>query len=124
MAELNGKSMTAHRAAWIQAYGAIAKGLVVCHRCDNGLCVKLDHLFLGTMKENMRDCIEKGRFHKLSFPGGQKGQLNNNAKPFLVERNMAIIADRKAGLTFSQLRKKHGIKSNGHLKNILDMTWV
>lgn len=58
-----GKRFGAHRAAWVIAYGEIPEGLCVCHRCDNPPCVRLDHLFLGTVKENTRDACEKGRMH-------------------------------------------------------------
>lgn len=115
--KINGRSTSAHRAAWIKKYGEIPKGLVVCHKCDNGLCINIDHLFLGTMKENMRDCIEKGRFSPSMQ--NQKGSLNNNAKCNVEERNKALKEDRIKGLSFSQLRKKYGIKSNGHLCNML-----
>lgn len=56
-----GRSMSAHRAAWIEAYGDIPEGMHVCHRCDVRACVRLDHLFLGTRSDNMRDMFAKGR---------------------------------------------------------------
>lgn len=51
----------AHRLAWIDANGPIPDGLYVCHRCDNRKCVRPDHLFLGTAKDNTQDMIAKGR---------------------------------------------------------------
>jgi hypothetical protein len=51
----------AHRRAWEVANGPIPDGLQVLHRCDVRACVRVEHLFLGTNDDNVRDKVEKGR---------------------------------------------------------------
>lgn len=57
-----GKHWRAHRVAYELTHGAIPDGLLVLHRCDNRLCVKPDHLFLGDYRDNILDCMAKGRW--------------------------------------------------------------
>jgi hypothetical protein len=54
--------LKAHRVAWEQKNGPIPDGMLVCHRCDNPGCVRPDHLFLGTPKDNMVDMVQKGEW--------------------------------------------------------------
>lgn len=56
-----GRRTYAHRASYELAYGQIPRGQFVLHRCDTPLCVRPDHLFLGSAKENSEDAKEKGR---------------------------------------------------------------
>jgi hypothetical protein len=50
-----------HRAAWMLEVGPIPDGQWVLHKCDNQSCVRPEHLFLGTVQDNVSDCHKKGR---------------------------------------------------------------
>lgn len=56
-----GKTFRAHRISWVIKNGDILDNLFVLHKCDNPSCVNPEHLFLGTQKDNIIDCVNKGR---------------------------------------------------------------
>jgi len=55
------KMVAAHKVAWELANGPIPSGMKVCHRCDVPACVRPDHLFLGTQRDNVQDMVNKKR---------------------------------------------------------------
>lgn len=58
---ISGKTVRAHRIAYLWAHGTIPDGLEICHHCDVRNCVRPDHLFAGTRSDNMWDMSNKGR---------------------------------------------------------------
>jgi hypothetical protein len=60
-----GKQHLAHRVSWALTHGGELPALHVLHTCDVPLCVRPDHLFLGTQAENMADMARKGRHARL-----------------------------------------------------------
>ena len=97
---------TAHRLSYQLLVGPIPTGLLVCHRCDNRQCVRPDHLFLGTHKDNMRDMRLKGR-SKHSFWGRNTatGSKNNRAK--LGE--LDVVAIRASAMTNREIADAYGL---------------
>jgi len=51
----------AHRFAWELKHGPIPQGKLILHNCDIRRCVRDDHLFPGTHKDNSADMSRKGR---------------------------------------------------------------
>jgi len=103
---IDGVHVTTSRAAWILNRGPVPEGLLVCHRCDNRACINVDHLFLGTPSDNIKDAISKGRMVK---PPLQRmiGQQNPHCR-LTVDNVLEIRASKETakslGLRFSVSR--------------------
>lgn len=61
VASRGSRGFRAHRLSWTIHYGEIPEDMLVCHHCDVPACVNPKHLFLGTVKDNAVDCVQKGR---------------------------------------------------------------
>lgn len=75
--------------------------LRVLHKCDNPNCVNPCHLFLGTMKDNTRDMMAKGR----NRCGRQPGEQSSRAKL----TNEQAYAIRISSRSRRELGKEYGI---------------
>lgn len=95
------KECFAHRVAWEIAFGPIPEGMCVCHRCDNPPCVNVEHLFLGTQLENMRDRQAKGRGHS----SRNRGESNPSAKLDIA----AVAVIRATAGTPNQIAEYYGV---------------
>lgn len=95
----------AHRFVWYLTYGHLPGEQVVCHACDTPLCVRPDHLWLGTLSDNSRDMWQKGR----AIINPNKGTANGRAK--LTEADVRVIREKYATGTTSlpKLGKEYGV---------------
>lgn len=114
-----GRPQYAHRICWELENGPIPDGLCVCHKCDNRKCGNVDHLFLGTKKDNSLDRIRKGRPCKgraLLTPEQAKEIFESNEPNIrLAERfnisNQAICDIKKGRNWKNQISKLNGIST-------------
>lgn len=51
----------AHRISYRLLVGPVPNGMFICHHCDNPACVRPDHLFVGTNRDNVDDMLSKSR---------------------------------------------------------------
>lgn len=114
---LTGRGERAHRHSYRISRGDIPKGMYVLHHCDNRLCVKPWHLFLGTHLDNMDDMVSKKR-----QPFGEKhGSVKLKDNEILKMRGL-----REKGWKLKALSKKFGLSvshisgvCNGNYRKIL-----
>ncbi len=95
-----GKIRGAHRFAYVLKYGEIKDGFFICHRCDTPSCVNPEHLFMGTNKDNVNDCIAKGR--------NSKGEYHHNSKL----NKLSVMEIRRMsndGVSHRNIAKKYGV---------------
>jgi hypothetical protein len=99
-----GRLSVAPKVSWELSHGPIPKGLFVCHHCDNPICVRPEHLFLGTAADNMADMSAKGRH----VAGRMPGALNHKAKL----REDQVIAIRNDSRRLSVVAADYGVSKN------------
>lgn len=94
------RSEYAHRASWLIHFGPVPVGSDVCHTCDNRKCVRPDHLWIGSRKENLNDMVLKGR--------SNAGAKHWNAK--ISESDVVGIKERRAkGCTVRSIAQEYEI---------------
>jgi HNH endonuclease/helix-turn-helix protein len=110
---VNNKKTLTHRYSYLINVGAIPDGLLVCHRCDNPSCVRPEHLWLGTPKDNSQDCSKKGRKNT------PKGEDSVSSKLTEVEVREIKETYAAGGITHRELAKRYGV-SRPHIGDIIN----
>lgn len=94
----------AHRVAYQLYKGEIPLGLSILHRCDNPSCVNPAHLYAGTLKENSRDCVSRGR----NFVPDNRQEKSVGAKLTAAD----VLEIRKRLMTGVEYAKKYGVSKS------------
>jgi hypothetical protein len=105
--------VTAHRFSYEHFCGPIPAGLFVCHCCDNPPCIRPDHLFLGTLRDNTEDAVTKGR-----YPRGER----NGAGAKLTPAGVVEIRQRRAaGESCESIARSFGV-SRAAVRHVVSRT--
>lgn len=111
------KTYRAHRFAYEMVHGSIPAGLFLLHHCDNKLCIRPDHMFVGTQKDNVDDCMAKGRAHLQNVTPARRavwqprGERHGSAR--LTPDQVRAIRTRHAlgGVSYRALGRDYGVST-------------
>ena len=123
------RSVRAHRRAWELTNGPIPDGMVILHGCDNRLCVRPDHLSVGTQADNIRDRDRKGHTARGDRHSSRtrrecrpRGSAHGNAR--LTEEAVRDIRARVArGEKMRDVGKVHGVSASTVMKIAHRTAW-
>ena len=73
--------VSAHRLVVELTRGAIPKGMVIMHACDNRACINPAHLEANSQTANLHDMWDKGRAHSKRIPPEQAAEIRRRYKP-------------------------------------------
>lgn len=90
-----GKTMLAHRVVYEVLRNPIPEGMQALHTCDNPRCCNPYHIFIGTNRDNARECVAKSRNSKIRV----RSKLNDEA----------VSAIRASSETSASLARKYGV---------------
>lgn len=108
---LHRRMTRAHRAAWIIQNGELKDNELICHKCNNPGCVRLDHLYKGDSFTNMRDRKLDGKYY---------GKHNGKCKlSWEVVQSIRSSGDVSA----SVLAKKFGVHRSHIWRIRIDEDW-
>lgn len=100
----NGHMWLAHRLSYETFVGEIGDKMLICHKCDTPSCINPDHLFQGTMKDNMQDASKKGRIYcmkKTHCPQGHE----------FTPENTGLRSGKNGWRDCKQCKRENGKKS-------------
>jgi hypothetical protein len=108
----------AHRFSYELHKGPIPDGMFICHHCDNRICARPDHLFLGTAKDNTTDMVAKGRGKSVAHLGSDHGMAKlteETAREILHSTGVARIVAKRFNVSESTVYMIRGRKTWKHV---------
>lgn len=114
---VRGKLVLVHRFSYSIHHGEIQPGAMICHRCDNPLCVRPEHLYAGTAESNARDRVMRDR------QVSRRGPCHYSAK--LTWADVASIRRKHStGVDASELATGYGVSERTIYSIVHNLTWT
>jgi hypothetical protein len=111
----NKKTVTIARYIYITSNNiqSLPSNTVIRHKCDNPLCINLDHLEIGSPTDNVKDRVKRNR--------SATGERNGRAK--LTSLQVKDIRDNLGVVSINSLARKYNVNSKVIYKIRDRVTW-
>lgn len=109
-----GQPLSSHRVAFFLSNGMLSEGKDICHTCDNPPCCNPLHLFAGTRKQNIEDCVAKDRQNK---------GIDHRLAKLNDELVRCLRKDHEAGMGCRRLASKYQIHRATVSQVLKGITW-
>jgi hypothetical protein len=111
------KVQKAHRVSYKLFVGDIPQGKLICHKCNNRLCINPQHLYVGNHKDNYSDAIKAGTVY----------MKNGEDNPFAKLKKEQVIKIKELYIPYKVSAQKLANIFRTSRKNILHIvnneTW-
>lgn len=119
---VGGRRITVHRLSYTLANGPIPKGKLIMHTCDVPLCVRPDHLRIGTDAENHADMVRKGR-HTVGVATKRAKLTDELVRQIRAEFKQEKRPGTRSFTNATVLAEKYGVARNTIINAAKGMFW-
>ncbi len=113
--KIAGKIRRVHRLVYECCIGIVPDGKLILHNCDNPPCCNPAHLYLGDEKDNIMDCVKRGRHSASILTEEQVREIKRDTAPSRPEK--------RNYQHYKYLAKKYGVSVETIKGLVYGQTW-